>query len=91
MAAFNRRLQPKEIFGIPIIAAIGLTVFLVFFVLTLMLPWTVKFFTFLVAIVSFFVAVRAFIMGDELQFLNVMRLGRLVENNCVTSETRTED
>lgn len=91
MSAFNRRLQPKEVFGIPLIAALGLTVALVFFVLSLLLPLVLKLFTIPLALAGALVAVAAFYMGDDLQFLNVIRLGKIVENNRVSSETRTND
>lgn len=91
MSAFNRRLQPKEVFGIPLIAALGLTVALVFFVLSLLLPLVIKLFTIPLALAGLSVAVAAFYMGDDLQFLNVIRLGKIVENNRVSSETRTND
>lgn len=91
MSAFNRRLQPKEIFGIPMIAALGITVALIFFVLSLLLPFALKFFTVPIFLGGLIVSAAAFYWGDELQFLNVMRLGRFVENNRVTSETRTDN
>ena len=91
MPAFNCRLQPKEIFGIPLVAALGLSVALIFFVLSLLLPLVLKLFTIPLALDGAVVAGAAFWMGDDLQFLNVMRLGRFVENNRVTSETRTTD
>jgi uncharacterized membrane-anchored protein YitT (DUF2179 family) len=91
MSAFNRRLQPKEVFGMPLVAALGLTVALICFVLSLLVPLALKFFTIPLTLAGAIVAGLAFYMGDDLQFLNVMRLGRFVENNRVTSETRTKD
>jgi hypothetical protein len=91
MSAFNRRLQPKEVFGMPLVAALGLTVALICFVLSLLVPLALMFFTIPLTLAGAIVAGLAFYMGDDLQFLNVMRLGRFIENNRVTSETRTKD
>ena len=73
----------------PLIAALGLTVALIFGVLSMLLPWFLLFFTLPFTIGGFIVAGAAFYWGDELQFLNIIRLGRFVENNRVSSETRT--
>jgi hypothetical protein len=86
MPAFNARLKPKEIFGMPFAAAIGLAVALIFFVLTLMLPLILKFVTVPVMLAGLAVAATAFYLGDELQWFGVMRLGRFVENRRITSE-----
>ena len=91
MPAFNRRLQPKEIWGFPLIAVLGFAVALMFGVLSLMIPLIFKFFTVPLALSGVLTAVVAQFMGDELQFLNVRRLGIIVENNRVTSETRTDN
>ena len=91
MPAFNRRLQPKEVFGIPLVAALGLTVALIGFVLSLLVPLVIKLFTIPITLVGAVVAAAAFFMGDDLQFLNIIRLGRFVEKNRVTSETRTDN
>jgi hypothetical protein len=90
MSAFNRRLQPKEVFGLPLIAALGVTLALICFVLSLLVPLVLKFITIPLALAGVIVAGIAFYMGDDLQFLNIIRLGRFVEKNCVTSETRTD-
>jgi hypothetical protein len=91
MPAFNARLKPKEIFGMPMIAALGLGVALIFGVLSLLLPLFLKFFTIPLACGGVGAAAFAFYFGDELQWLDVMRLGRFVENNRVTSEIYEEE
>ncbi len=90
MSAFNARLKPKEIFGMPFAAAIGLAVSLIFFVLSLMLPLVLKFVTIPVTLAGLVVAAASFYLGDELQWFGVMRLGRFVENKRTTSELGRE-
>jgi hypothetical protein len=91
MSAFNSRLKPKEIFGMPMAAALGLGVALIFGVLSLLLPLGLKFFTLPLMLIGLVIAGFAFYMGDELQWFDVMRLGRFVENNRVTSEISVEE
>ena len=91
MPAFNSRLKPKEIFGMPMAAALGLGVALIFGVLSLLLPLVLKFFTLPLMLIGLVIAGFAFYMGDELQWFDVMRLGRFVENNRVTSEISEEE
>lgn len=74
----------------PLVAAIGLVIALITFVFSLLVPLPLKFITVPLAVAGAIVAGAAFYMGDELQFINVMRLGRFVEKNRVTSETRTD-
>jgi glucan phosphoethanolaminetransferase (alkaline phosphatase superfamily) len=91
MSAFNSRLKPKEIFGMPMAAALGMGLALIFGVLSLLLPLALKLFTLPLMLVGLVVAGFAFYMGDELQWFDVMRLGRFVENNRVTSEISVEE
>lgn len=91
MSAFNSRLKAKEIFGMPMAAAFGMGLALIFGVLSLLLPLALKLFTLPAMLVGLVVAGFAFYMGDELQWFDVMRLGRFVENNRVTSEISVEE
>lgn len=91
MPAFNSRLKPKEIFGMPMAAALGLGIALVFGVLSMMLPWVLKLLTLPVTLAGLLLAGFSFFMGDEIQWFDVMRLGRFVENNRVTSEVIDEE
>jgi hypothetical protein len=91
MPAFNSRLKPKEIFGMPMAAALGLGVALIFGVLSLLLPLVLKFFTLPLMLIGLGIAGFAFYMGDELQWFDVMRLGRFVENHRITSEISEEE
>lgn len=85
MPAFNARLKPKEVFGMPMMAAFGLVVALICGVLSLMLPWVLKLFTVPLALAGGVAAGVAFWQGDELPWLGVKRLSA-IENNRVTSE-----
>lgn len=91
MPAFNSRLKPKEMFGMPIAAAIGLGLALIFGVLSLMLPWVLKVITLPLMLGGFFIAGLAFFMGDELQWFGVMYQGKFIENNRITSEITEEE
>lgn len=91
MPAFNARLKPKEIFGMPLVAALGMGVALIFGVLSMLLPWMGKFITLPLMAGGLVFAALAFFLGDELQWLSVIRLGRFVENKRVTSELFKEE
>jgi hypothetical protein len=91
MSAFNRRLQPKEIFGMPFLAAVGGVFFLVFGVLALLLPLALKILTVPLAIGGAVMAVIAIFFGDDLPFLPLMWRGRFLEAKRVTSETWTRE
>ena len=75
----------------PMASAIGMGVALIFGVLSLLLPVVLKFVTVPVMLLGLIVAGLAFYLGDELQWFGVMRLGRFVENNRVTSELGLEE
>ncbi len=70
----------------PLVAALGMGVALIFGVLSLLLPLVLKLFTIPLMVAGLVVAALAFFFGDDLQWLGVMRLGRFVENNRLTSE-----
>lgn len=75
----------------PMAAALGLGIALVFGVLSMMLPWVLKLLTLPVTLAGLLLAGFSFFMGDEIQWFDVMRLGRFVENNRVTSEVIDEE
>ena len=91
MRAFNRRLQGKEIFGLPVVGAIGLVATLIFAVFSLLLPFSLKLIVVPLAILSGVIAFLGFYLGEDLPFLPVMILGRYVERRRVTSETGTKE
>ena len=90
MRAFNRRLQGKEIFGMPVVGAIGLVASLIFVVFSLLMPWALKLFTIPLALISGLVTFLGFYFGDDLPFLPVMILGRFTERRRITSESGTK-
>ena len=75
----------------PMAAALGMGVALIFGVLSLLLPLALKLFTIHLMIAGLVIAGLAFYLGDELQWLGVMRLGRFVENKRLTSELFKEE
>lgn len=70
----------------PMAAAIGLGVALIFGVLSLLLPWVLKLLTLPAMFAGLILAGVAFYLGEELPWISVMRLGRFVEDHRVTSE-----
>jgi len=90
MSAFNKRLQPKEIFGVPMWAAIACLIALIFGVLSLIIPFIVKLVTIPVAVGALLVAAVAFWFGEDIPFVPLMLRGRFYEVKRVTSETRTD-
>lgn len=90
MPAFNRRFQPKEIWGIPLWAGVAFLGFFLCTALSLMVPLIIKLLTIPLAIFSFVSLVGLLWIGDEIQFISVMWLSRFVDNNRVTSETGTK-
>lgn len=89
MGAFNRRLEPKEINGMPLEGAVSLVLSLVFVSLTLILPGAAKIIPGILLAGSIVSAVISFVFRAELPFLIVIIQGRLFEPGRVTSETRT--
>jgi hypothetical protein len=89
MGAFNRRLEPKEINGMPIEGVGALVLSLVFGTLTLIVPTIAKLIFGLLLICSLVAAVVAFSFRAQLPFLFIMFQGRIIEPNRVTSEMRT--
>jgi hypothetical protein len=89
MGAFNRRLEPKEINGMPLEGVVALVLSLIFFSLTLILPGLARIIPGLLLAGSLTAAIIAFAFRAELPFLIVIIQGRLFEPRRVTSETRT--
>ena len=90
MGAFNRRLEPKEINGMPLEGVIALVMALIFGSLTLVAPGVTKIIPGLLFAGSLIFAVIAFAFRTQLPFLFVIFQGRFVEPRRVTSETRTK-
>ncbi len=74
----------------PMAAALGLGVALIFGVLSLLLPLALKLITIPLVIAALVVAGLAFFMGDELQWLQVMWLSR-IEDSRLSSELFEEE
>ena len=89
MGAFNRRLEPKELNGMPLEGVIALVLSLVFGSLTLVAPGITKLIFGLLLTASLLSAVFAFAFRSQLPFLFIIFLGRIVEPHRVSSETRT--
>lgn len=75
----------------PMAAALGMGVALIFGVLSMLLPVVLKFVTVPLMIAGLIVAALAFLLGDQLQWVGVMWLGRFVENKRITSELFKEE
>jgi hypothetical protein len=76
MGAFNRRFQPKEMFGLPLAAMLGMVGALVFGVLALSLPYFFLIFTLPLMTLCIFTTVASFWLGDELPFVPLMLASR---------------
>jgi hypothetical protein len=88
MGAFNRRLDPKEVGGYPMYAAIGLGVGVFGAVVGLFLPGFVKILPLTISAVAFFIAYVAFRLGDQAPFIWIMLYGKYIEPRRVTAETK---
>lgn len=84
-------MQPKQIFGMPWFAVIGLGLALIAGVLSMMLPWWVCIFTLPLVVGGIATAVFAFRHSENLQFIKVMYLGKYVETRRVTSEILNDE
>lgn len=85
MSAFNRRLQPKEMFGMPLAAVLGMVGALIFGVLSMLLPTFLLLITLPLLVVCVVITVASFWVGDELPFLPVMLASRR-ERHATTRE-----
>jgi hypothetical protein len=86
VSAFNSRLKPKELWGLPLPAALGLVAALVFGVLSMLLPLVIKIITIPCMIFGLIAAVAALVLGDDIQWVGVKHAGIKVENGRVSSE-----
>jgi hypothetical protein len=89
MGAFNRRLEPKEINGMPLEGVVSLVLSLIFGALAMIIPGVARIVPLLLLAGSLFAAVVSFAFRAELPFLSVIIQGRLFEPGRVTSETRS--
>lgn len=89
MGAFNRRLEPKEINGMPFEGVVALVLALVFGTFTLIAPGITKIIPGIFFIISIAAAVIVFAFRSQLPFLIVIIQGRIIEPRRVTSETKT--
>ncbi len=91
MGAFNARLRPKEIFGIPLYAVGCVLLFLPAAALTVLISVTaLQVFCGLLALAALVGAVFFLVIGADLPFVRVM-LQANNEDRCVTAETWTKD
>jgi len=86
MSAYNRRFQPKEIFGVSLYAALGGGAALVFGVFSLLLPLALKLITVPVTLAALSVAAVAVWLGDDLPLAALIWRGKRVEPGRVTAE-----
>jgi hypothetical protein len=89
MGAFNRRLQPKELFGVPLIVMIGIVGALACGLFTLMLPLVFTLVTGLGFLVCVALVAVGFWLGDDLPLRGVL-WAAWRERGRVTSETWTD-
>ncbi|MHB8346900.1 MAG: hypothetical protein ACYDHM_06835 [Acidiferrobacterales bacterium] len=89
MSAFNRRYEPREIFGVPLITAIAAVAALPLILFTLLLPPLLKPLTAVATLIALALAAAGLWLGDERPFLAVMLAARR-ERDRVTGETRTD-
>lgn len=90
MRAFNRRLEPKELAGMPLVAAICLVLSLISVAIIFVVPGVFKVIPVFFLVASLVAAVCAFIFREQLPFLLVIYLGRFVEKGRVSTESRTK-
>lgn len=90
MTAFNGRLKPKRVFGIPVQSITFFMIALPMLVIGLISKYIlVSMVLFAVVIFLVIAAIFFLILGDEVVFIKVMILSKH-ENNNVTSETWTK-
>lgn len=91
MSAFNARLRPKEVFGIPLYAVGSVLLFLPAAALTVLVSIPlIKLVCGALALLALGAAVFFLVVGSDLPFLRVM-LQAHREDRCVTAETWTSD
>ncbi|MDA8364878.1 MAG: hypothetical protein M0Z84_13955 [Gammaproteobacteria bacterium] len=89
MSAFNRRYEPRTLFGLPAPTAVAAVAILPLLLFTLLLPAAFKPVTALAMVAALAVAAAGLWLGDDRPFLRVM-LAAARERDRVTSETRTD-
>ncbi len=90
MSAFNRRYEPRELFGVPVITAVAVVAALPLLLCTLLLPEAVRPVTGMLMLAALAVAGAGLWLGDELPFMTLM-FAACRERGRVTSETWTDD
>ncbi len=86
MTAYNRRLEPKEIFGLPLYVAVGGGTALICGVFSLLLPVALKLVTVPLTLLALSVAVVAAWLGDDLPLAALIWRGRRVEPGRQSAE-----
>ena len=89
MTAFNGRLRPKRVFGIPVYALLLLMMALPLSILALLVDVVLlSILLFSLSVLSLLFAIFFFVLGDDAPFFHVFVLAKK-ENNNVTCETWT--
>ncbi len=91
MTAFNGRLKPKRVMGIPIYSLLFMSIALPCIVLALLIKIAlIATLLFVVAVLCLLISIFFFVLGDDAPFFHVFFLAR-AENNNVTIETWTRE
>jgi len=91
MSAFNARIRPKEIGGVPAYAVGGFLLCIPTVVMGILIPITIiKVLFFLGGFILFTFGILFLVLGDEIAFMKTIYLSHK-ENNCVTVETWTHE
>ena len=89
MGAYNRRLEPKQMAGMPVEGVVSLVLALVFGTMTLIAPGIVRLVLGILFTLAIIASIIIFMNRKELQFLTVIIQSKFFEKNRVSSETRT--
>lgn len=91
MSAFNARLRPKEIFGLPLYAVGAAAMMLPAWVMAVLIPVLgLKILFGLMGAVLLVLSIFMLTVGHDLPFLRMNWLSR-IENHAVTAETWTQE
>ena len=89
MTAYNGRLKPKRVFGVPVYALLLLMIALPMSILGLLVDVALlSALLFSLSVVCLLLAIFFFVLGDDAPFFHVFILAKK-ENNNVTCETWT--